>query len=198
MPGRNRDQIIGSYHTRRHFAIVLRLALYSFVCGIFFICGVEIGRQHSFDIPSASSFLKVEDDDESPWKDMDQNNTMIQGLMPMPILSQPGEMGKPFKPTKLSEEQKQRVKDGWKNNGFNQYVSDLISIERSLPDIRNPRCKEPGRFLTNLPKTSIIIIFHNEAWTVLLRSVHSVINRSPPELIKEIILVDDNSTMRTV
>ncbi|CAG7830061.1 unnamed protein product, partial [Allacma fusca] len=68
-------------------------------------------------------------------------------------------------------------------------------IERSLPDIRQSRCKEPGRYLTNLPKTSIIIIFHNEAWTVLLRTVHSVINRSPPELLQEIILVDDNSTM---
>ncbi|XP_012343156.1 putative polypeptide N-acetylgalactosaminyltransferase 9 isoform X1 [Apis florea] len=110
--------------------------------------------------------------------------------------SAPGEMGRPvILPTNLTAETKKLVDDGWLNNAFNQYVSDLISVHRTLPDPRDPWCKEPGRYLTDLPPTAVIICFHNEAWSVLLRTVHSVLDRSPDHLIQEIILVDDFSDM---
>ena len=106
----------------------------------------------------------------------------------------PGEMGRPVVLKNLTKEQQQLVNVGWENNAFNQYVSDIISINRSLPDVRDPACKSvhypPPR---DLPPTSIIICFHNEAWSVLLRTVHSILNRSPRRLVKEIILVDDYS-----
>ncbi|XP_042221313.1 putative polypeptide N-acetylgalactosaminyltransferase 9, partial [Homarus americanus] len=98
-------------------------------------------------------------------------------------------------PKDLDPEVKKKVDEGWKNNAFNQYVSDMISVHRTLPDPRDEWCKAPGRFLDNLPETSVIVCFHNEAWSVLLRTVHSILDRSPPQFLKEIILVDDNSDM---
>lgn len=108
----------------------------------------------------------------------------------------PGELGKPVRlPKEMSDEMKKAVDDGWTKNAFNQYVSDLISVHRTLPDPRDAWCKDEARYLTNLPKTDVIICFHNEAWTVLLRTVHSVLDRSPEHLIGKIILVDDYSDM---
>lgn len=108
----------------------------------------------------------------------------------------PGELGKPVVlPKNISEETKQAVQEGWKKNAFNQYVSDLISIKRKLPDPRDEWCKQPGLYLEDLPQTAVVICFHNEAWSVLLRTVHSVLDKSPAHLIKEIVLVDDFSDM---
>ncbi|KAL5006593.1 hypothetical protein ScPMuIL_015399 [Solemya velum] len=108
----------------------------------------------------------------------------------------PGEKGRGVEIDKnsLSTSERKKYDDGWTNNAFNQYVSDMISLHRSLPDVRDKECKTLNYHKT-LPDTSVVICFHNEAWTVLLRTVHSVIDRSPPHLLKEIILVDDCSDM---
>eukprot|EP00052_Salpingoeca_macrocollata_P010883 m.84081 g.84081 ORF g.84081 m.84081 type:complete len:558 (-) comp17769_c0_seq2:57-1730(-) len=81
-----------------------------------------------------------------------------------------------------------------RDNGFFRRLSDSISLDRNVTDPRNPQCKSIEYDLQSLPQTSVVFVFYDEAMSTLLRSVHSVLNRSPPELLKEIILVDDGSS----
>ncbi len=81
------------------------------------------------------------------------------------------------------------------NLGFNTTASDLIGIQRKdLSDSRPEECKRIVYNVSNLPDISVIIIFHNEAWSTLLRTVHSILDRTTDTLLKEIILIDDASS----
>ncbi|XP_077175956.1 polypeptide N-acetylgalactosaminyltransferase 3 [Paroedura picta] len=107
----------------------------------------------------------------------------------------PGASGKAFKPVNLSPEELKEKKRGDDKHCFNAFVSDRISLHRDLgPDTRPPECIEQNfKRCPPLPTTSVIIVFHNEAWSTLLRTVHSVMYTSPAILLQEIILVDDAS-----
>ncbi|KAL0968549.1 hypothetical protein UPYG_G00268320 [Umbra pygmaea] len=76
--------------------------------------------------------------------------------------------------------------------GYNSYLSDRLSLSRPIPDHRPDGCRNMS-YPNNLPQVSIIFIFVNEALSVILRSIHTAMNRTPSHLLKEIILVDDNS-----
>ncbi|XP_064143203.1 polypeptide N-acetylgalactosaminyltransferase 13 isoform X3 [Loxodonta africana] len=101
----------------------------------------------------------------------------------------PGEMGKAVL---IPKDDQEKMKELFKINQFNLMASDLIALNRSLPDVRLEGCKTKV-YPDELPNTSVVIVFHNEAWSTLLRTVHSVINRSPHYLLSEVILVDDAS-----
>ncbi|CAF3866447.1 unnamed protein product [Adineta steineri] len=108
----------------------------------------------------------------------------------------PGEMGTAVEidPNQLKSDQLRKYKEGFKKHSFNEYVSDLIAIDRNLPDVRDPGCQQIEYKIPNIT-ASIVMCFHNEAWSTLLRSLHSITNRTPLHLLKEIILVDDFSDM---
>lgn len=101
----------------------------------------------------------------------------------------PGEKGVPFH---LDGEEKKLADSLIKKEAFNRIASDKISLERSLYDSRPASCKSLV-YPAVLPKASVVIIFHNEAWSPLLRTAHSVVNRSPPQHLHEVILLDDFS-----
>ncbi|XP_036155330.1 polypeptide N-acetylgalactosaminyltransferase 6 isoform X4 [Myotis myotis] len=108
----------------------------------------------------------------------------------------PGADGKAFQKDKWTPLETQEKEEGYKKHCFNAFASDRISLQRALgPDTRPPECVDQKfRRCPPLPTTSVIIVFHNEAWSTLLRTVYSVLHTSPAILLKEIILVDDAST----
>ncbi|KAE8749740.1 hypothetical protein FOCC_FOCC003480 [Frankliniella occidentalis] len=119
--------------------------------------------------------------------------TQLRRWRPVPPVpanrGMPGENGKAVT---IPPEKEALMKEKFKLNQFNLLASDMISFNRSLTDVRLEGCKSKI-YPKLLPSTSIVIVFHNEAWSTLLRTVWSVINRSPRPLLKEVILVDDAS-----
>ncbi|KRT82492.1 hypothetical protein AMK59_3039 [Oryctes borbonicus] len=101
-------------------------------------------------------------------------------------------LGDNGEPAHLTGEDKEKGDEALRNVALNTVLSDRMPLTRSLKDCRNKKCKE----FTYKPtlNTSVIIIFYNEILSVILRTVWSVILRSPLHLLKEIILVDDCST----
>ncbi|KAM6934046.1 polypeptide N-acetylgalactosaminyltransferase 5 [Xenentodon cancila] len=96
-------------------------------------------------------------------------------------------------PVILASSEDADVKKRWDEGHFNVYLSDQIPVDRAIPDTRPETCAQ-SLVHDELPSTSVIFCFVDEVWSTLLRSVHSVLNRSPPHLLKEVILVDDFST----
>lgn len=77
---------------------------------------------------------------------------------------------------------------------LNEELSEHLYYNRTLSDARNPLCQTQHFIIDELPTTSVIIIFYNEPYSVLVRTVHSVLNTVDRRLLKEIILVDDSSS----
>lgn len=101
----------------------------------------------------------------------------------------PGEAGVAVN---LQGDEKTQAEALMPKEAFNRIASDKISLQRSIPDVRDRACKSI-EYPKDLPTASVIIIFHNEAWSPLLRTAHSVVLRSPPPYLHEVILLDDFS-----
>ncbi|CAK6976125.1 N-acetylgalactosaminyltransferase 7 isoform X2 [Scomber scombrus] len=108
---------------------------------------------------------------------------------PQGVPAGPGEGAKPFV---LGPEYKDAIQTSIKEFGFNMVASDMISLDRSISDIRHEECKY-WHYDDRLLTSSVIIVFHNEGWSTLMRTVHSVIKRTPRQFLAEIVMIDDFS-----
>ncbi|KAI6235339.1 Polypeptide N-acetylgalactosaminyltransferase [Aphelenchoides besseyi] len=104
-------------------------------------------------------------------------------------------LGENGHPVRLSVKEELESEKTFGINQFNVYISDRIALNRSLPDMRKSHCRDKSYPpSSSLPTTSVIIVYHNEAYSTLLRTITSTVERSPREVLREIILVDDYST----
>lgn len=95
----------------------------------------------------------------------------------------------------IFNKQDQEVRDmGYHKHAFNVLISNRLGYHRDVPDTRTDKCRDRA-YSVSLPTASIVICFFNEAFSALLRTVHSVLDRTPNYLLHEIILVDDHSEL---
>jgi hypothetical protein len=93
-----------------------------------------------------------------------------------------------------AEAERELEEASFKVNFFNDYRSSKLPLNRSIPDTRVPECARIHYDLAALPQMSVIICFVDETWSALLRTVTSVVDRTPRSVLAEIILLDDGST----
>lgn len=95
----------------------------------------------------------------------------------------------------IRNEEDRKIRNlGFQKYSFNVLISDRIGPHRNIPDTRFPLCKNQTYSpLSYLPKSSIIVCYYNEAFSVLERTIVSILDRTQSELIKEIIMIDDAS-----
>eukprot|EP00435_Cladocopium_sp_Y103_P069223 s645_g32.t3 len=69
---------------------------------------------------------------------------------------------------------------------FSSRDSEAIDVDRVQDDVRSDFCKaRQETYPCHMPKASVVMVFHNEHMPTLLRSVHSVLNLSPAQLLEE-------------
>ncbi|XP_068193173.1 probable polypeptide N-acetylgalactosaminyltransferase 8 isoform X2 [Antennarius striatus] len=92
----------------------------------------------------------------------------------------------------LSEEEQKEAQMLFQRYGYNVFLSDRLSLNRVIPDTRPHRCADK-MYPEDLPNISVVLIYLDEALSVIKRAIYSIIDKTPAHLLKEIILVDDHS-----
>ncbi|KAM8706411.1 hypothetical protein ACLKA7_010654 [Drosophila subpalustris] len=78
---------------------------------------------------------------------------------------------------------------------YNRQLSDKLPAVRSLPMTRHDSCNTRTYKLPHASnaKLSVVISFYNEARSILLRTILTLISRTPGDYLHELIIIDDCS-----
>ncbi|KAL3865525.1 hypothetical protein ACJMK2_042901 [Sinanodonta woodiana] len=178
------------------------------------VCYFIFGYYNSNDIPSSNRGLVPDTKQTFPelvfnpkkpfigrniaksWKEYQHNSNSTTGN---PLIddygkNDPSKTGEHGRGVMFVGEEKIKAQKLMEQYQVNVYASDLIPLNRMVPDSRFLNCKKI-QYPEDLPTASIIIPFYDEWPSLLLRTVYSVVNRTPRHLLEEIILVDDGSTL---
>ncbi|XP_029104235.1 polypeptide N-acetylgalactosaminyltransferase 15-like [Scleropages formosus] len=79
-----------------------------------------------------------------------------------------------------------------RRRAFDEAISEGISFHRRPPESRPAACLSQ-QYNTSLPTATVVVCFHDEAWSTLLRTIHSVLDTAPARHLREVLLVDDCS-----
>ncbi|XP_063073129.1 probable polypeptide N-acetylgalactosaminyltransferase 8 isoform X2 [Engraulis encrasicolus] len=93
----------------------------------------------------------------------------------------------------LTEQEQTEAVDLFTRYGYNTFLSDRLPLDRELNETRPPKCLDRS-YPKDLPTLSVVLIYLDEALSILKRAITSIINRTPSHLLREIILVDDHSS----
>ena len=114
---------------------------------------------------------------------------VADGSLPMPMDEKKRKSLKPMQQDIL----KKQIRPPDANYNINVTWSDHLSLDRGVPDPRPEPCKTVLYDYKKLGTATVVIPFYNEALSIIMRALHSILNRTPDILLKDIILVDDNS-----
>ncbi|XP_042560134.1 probable polypeptide N-acetylgalactosaminyltransferase 8 [Clupea harengus] len=93
----------------------------------------------------------------------------------------------------LTEVEQMEAEQLFQKYGYNTFLSNRLPLDRELPETRHYRCLE-RKYPKDLPTISAVLIYLDEALSIIKRAVYSIINRTPPHLLRDIVLVDDHSS----
>lgn len=99
---------------------------------------------------------------------------------------------------------KKDIQDGDKKDPLNRFGIHLLNsvdlgVNRTIRRTRPDACGlKDWKKLGTLPRATVIITYRDEPRSTLLRTVVSVIEQSPSDLLEEIILIDDNNEDATI
>lgn len=80
----------------------------------------------------------------------------------------------------------------------NVTLSEMTPLERNVTDYRHENCIKFRYDLDKLPTLTVVIPFFNDALSMILRTVHSVLLKTPDKLLKEVRITDTELAFHSI